>query len=141
MRPQWLLALPLIGAVAQSSSSTADEAGWRNGFSIGPPPASWVTGEPYTTIGRVTPTNSIAIVTTTIQMFPTDLAFVATGVPATPRAPDHTPVSMQDPAVISGVPGYMFAPLREITVKQSTSFEIDMGPGGVPALCWYPISV
>ncbi|KFY49614.1 hypothetical protein V495_00510 [Pseudogymnoascus sp. VKM F-4514 (FW-929)] len=124
MRLVWLLALPLIGASAQ----------------IQPPPASWVTGEPYTTIGQVTPTISIATVTTTIQMFPTGLAFVATGLPATPRAPDHTPTSLKDGAVISGVPGYLFRPLREAAVKQSTSFEIDLATGEIPALCWYPIS-
>ncbi|OBT98985.1 hypothetical protein VE01_02440 [Pseudogymnoascus verrucosus] len=86
MRPIWLLALPLIGVAAQSSSSPESESK----FTIKPPPASWVTGEPYTTIGRVTPTGSVATITTTIQKFPTDVAFVATGVPANPPAPDHT---------------------------------------------------
>ncbi|KFY71416.1 hypothetical protein V499_08368 [Pseudogymnoascus sp. VKM F-103] len=136
MRPIWLLALPLIAVAAQSSSSPESESK----FTIKPPPASWVTGEPYTTIGRVTPTGSVATITTTIQKFPTDVAFVATGVPANPPAPDHTPELLRDPAVIDGVPGYLYMPLREAAVKQSTAFTIDVGETRAITVCWYPIS-
>ncbi|KFZ14504.1 hypothetical protein V501_03203 [Pseudogymnoascus sp. VKM F-4519 (FW-2642)] len=136
MRPIWLLTLPLIRVAAQSSSSPESESK----FSIEPPPASWVTGEPYTTIGRVTPTGSVATITTTIQKFPTDVAFVATGVPATPPAPDHTPDLLRDPAVIDGVPGYLYMPLREAAVKQSTAFTIDVAETRAITFCWYPIS-
>jgi hypothetical protein len=74
-------------------------------------------------------------------MFPTGLAFVATDLPATPRVPDYIPTTdIREKAVISGVPGYLFVPLRDVAVKQSTSFEIDIG-AGVPTFCWYPISV
>lgn len=100
-------------------------------FSIEPPPASWVTGEPYTTIGQVTPTGSIATVTTTIQKFPTDLAFVATGLPATPE-------DIED--LTSDVPGYVYLPLKQDAVKQSTSFMIDVAQTQL-TVCWYPISV
>jgi hypothetical protein len=137
MRPIWLLTLPLIGVAAQSSSSRQS----ASRFTIEPPPASWVTGEPYTTIGRVTPTGSVATITTTIQKFPTDVAFVATGVPATPPAPDHTPELLRDPAVIDGVPGYLYMPLREAAAKQSTAFTIDVAETRAITVCWYPISV
>ena len=126
MRPLWLLALPLIGAAAQSSSPTTTII-----FSIEPPPASWVTGEPYTTVGQVTPTGSLATVTTTIQKFPTDLAFVATGLPVTPG-------DVED--LTSEVPGYAYVPLTQDAVKQSTSYMIDMAKTQ-PTICWYPISV
>lgn len=135
MRSLWLLALPLVEVAAQSSAEPADV------FNIEPPPASWVTGEPYTTIGRVTPTGSLATITTTIQKFPTEAVFVPTGVAATPPAPDKTPEFLHEPVVIDGIPGYMYMPLKEDAVKQSTSFTIDVIKTDALAACWYPISV
>ncbi|OBT67337.1 hypothetical protein VE03_02631 [Pseudogymnoascus sp. 23342-1-I1] len=135
MRPIWLLALSLIGAVAQDSSAPTTEEDF-----IDPPPASWVTGEPYTTLGQATPTGSLATITTTIQKFPTGAVFVATGVRATPRAPDHTPTFLQEAGVIDGVPGYAYMPLVESAVKQSTAFTIDVAKTNALTVCWYPIS-
>lgn len=134
MRPLWILALSMIGVAAQDDSSVPKDF-------IKPPPESWVTGEPYTTIGQILPTGSLVTITKTIQKFATNVAFVATDVPATPPAPDHTPTILHESAIIGGAPGYAYMPLLESAVKQSTSFTIDLAKTNAFAACWYPISV
>ncbi|KFY17670.1 hypothetical protein V492_00478 [Pseudogymnoascus sp. VKM F-4246] len=132
MRSLWPLVLLLIGVVAQNSAEpTASE--------FPHPPKSWISGEVWTTFGQVEPTGISATVTTTIQRFPTGGAFVATGPQATPTGPDKYPKDIGDPGVIDGVPGYLYGPLFENAVQQSTAYTIDITETYV-AFCWYPIS-
>lgn len=137
MRRQWIFPLTLVGVAAQKNPPSSSTT-----FSVEPPPRSWSTGEPYTTFGQVDPTGSVATLTTTIQEFPTAAVFVATGLPATPQEPDGINLDNVT-GVYHGVPGYIYEPLYEVAVKQSTGYTIDLEKiaGNVPTLCWYPISV
>jgi hypothetical protein len=134
MQSVWLLALSLVQAAAQSSSSP------RNAYSVQPPPPQWTSGQPYTTLGLSGPTATLVTITTPVQMFPTGSAYVVTG--RTTAAP--TVNSFQyagQPMTIDGIPGYVYFPLREGSVKQSTSFTINQTDLAVYPQCWYPISV
>ncbi|RDW74888.1 hypothetical protein BP6252_06030 [Coleophoma cylindrospora] len=133
MWPLWLLVvIPTL-----SLADAANQSSTYRSFSV-QPPSQWSTGDPYTTLNPAGPTPTLVTITTSVQVFPTKNAFVATGLPVAPAPPNV--YSENKPIIVDGIPGYEYIPLYQWDVKQSPAYTIDLTDDSVAVQCWYPIS-
>ncbi|KAL3427953.1 hypothetical protein PVAG01_01462 [Phlyctema vagabunda] len=135
--------LPLLFTLVRGDSITTSR---HVSIVVQPPPPQWSAGEPYTTVplyeskGAATPTWEIVTITTSILVLPTVELYVATGSSVSPAPANPTYFYYNQAQTLDGIPGYVYLPLREEDVEQSTAFTIDLKEVPYTTRCWYPVS-